>query len=141
MVIRTLTRSLLLMLVSTAAFAGATDSARSHFNAIAAGKLDGIMADYASDAVFQWVGGPLDGAYRGTESIKGVWGKFAKANAPLSANISKLEESANPKGSTVTANVVFNGAKTIKVHYALTYRDGRLVNEVWQIDPQLEAAY
>lgn len=124
-------------LLSTAALAGPADDARSHFQAIAAGDLDKIMAGYGADAVFQWVGGPLDGAYQGAESIRGVWSKFAKANAPLEARIDKLEESANPSGATVTANVTFSGKNTIKVRYVLTYRAGKLVNEVWQIDPKL----
>jgi hypothetical protein len=44
---------------------------------------------------------------------------------------------ANPAGATVTADVKFIGKKTIPVRYALTYRKGRLVDEIWQIDPKL----
>jgi hypothetical protein len=47
------------------------------------------------------------------------------------------QNSRRRKGTTVTANVVFAGANTIKVRYALVYRDGKLVNEIWQIDPNL----
>lgn len=130
-----------LSLICLPALAGPKDDANAHFQAIAAGKVDQVMAGYAGDAVFQWVGGPLDGAYRGNESIHGVWAKFAKANAPLAVKIEQLAESANPKGATVTANVTFTGKSTIKVRYVLTYRDGKLVNEVWQIDPNLATAY
>lgn len=49
----------------------------------------------------------------------------------------KLEESANPKGATVSANVQFEGKAPIKVRYVLTLREGKIVNEVWQIDPKL----
>lgn len=128
-------------LISASAFAGPADDAKAHFQAIAAGDLDKIMANYSGKAVFQWIGGPLDGTYDGAEAISGVWTKFTKANAPLSASVEQLSESANPKGSTVTANVTFSGKNTIKVRYVLTYRDGRLVNEVWQIDPKLGTAY
>jgi len=127
--------------ISTGALAGAGDDARSHIQSVAAGSVDRIMAGYHHDAVFQWIGGPLDGSYHGTDVIRGVWGKFTKANAPLTAKIEQLAESANNKGSTVTANVTFSGKNTIKVRYVLTYRDGKLVNEVWQIDPKLAAAY
>lgn len=51
-----------------------------------------------------------------------------------------MEESANPKGATVTANVVFQGQNAIKVRYVLTLRDGKIVDEIWQIDPKLAAA-
>ena len=65
--------------LSSAAFAGAADDASAHFKAIGAGNIDKIMQDYADNATFQWVGGPLDGAYAGTEKIKEVWSKFTKS--------------------------------------------------------------
>jgi ketosteroid isomerase-like protein len=130
-----------LIVISPSALAGPADDAKSHFQAVAAGDLDKIMTGYGDDAVFQWVGGALDGAYKGVDAIRGVWTKFTKANAPLEATVDKLEESANPAGSTVTANVTYSGKNTIKVRYVLTYRADQLVNEVWQIDPKLGAGY
>lgn len=139
-------RSMLLAgsLLTTAcatAMAGPGDVATSHIRAIAAGDVNGIMADYTDNSVFQWVGGPLDGVYNGTQSIKTVWSKFAKGNAPLTVKIGQLSESSNPKGSTVSANVIFSGKKTIKVRYILLYRSGKLVDEIWQIDPKMSASY
>jgi hypothetical protein len=55
--------------------------------------------------------------------------------------VSELTESKNDKGSTVMANVGFQGKNTIKVRYVLTYRDGKLVAETWQIDPALKVGY
>jgi ketosteroid isomerase-like protein len=135
---RTLVAVALLFPLS-AAFAGPSDDAASHFKAIAAGDVEQIMHGYADNATFQWIGGPLDGAYMGSDKIKEVWSKFAKGNAPLEVTTSKVEESANPKGATVTANVEFKGKNTIKVRYVLVYREGKLINEVWQIDPKLMA--
>ncbi|MEO1766604.1 nuclear transport factor 2 family protein [Thiobacter aerophilum] len=114
----------------------AEEAARAHFDAIGAGQVDLIMAQYAPQAAFQWVGGPLDGAYGGAEAIREVWSRFAK-NAPYTVTVARLEESANDKGATVTANVQFQGKSTVKVRYVLVYRDGKLVNEVWQVDPKL----
>lgn len=125
---------------STGAFADPAADAQRHFEAIASGHVDAIMSAYSSDARFQWVGGPLNGNYVGTKPIRAVWTKFAKANAPLQVEITKLEENANPAGATVTANVEFKGKKPIKVRYVLLYRGGKLVDEVWQIDPKLEFA-
>jgi len=133
---RTLVAAAMLLPLS-AAIAGPTDDANAHFKAVAAGDVEQIMHGYADTATFQWVGGPLDGAYAGTDKIKEVWSKFAKGNAPLEVSVGKVEESANAKGATVTANVEFKGKTTIKVRYVLVYRDGKLVNEVWQIDPKL----
>jgi len=134
---RTLISAALFLAASSPVLAGpAEDAARAHFNAIGAGQVDAIMGQYASDATFQWVGGPLDGAYAGADKIKEVWAKFAK-NGPYEVSLGKIEESANDKGATVTANVQFQGKAAIKVRYVLVYRGGKLVNEVWQIDPKV----
>jgi ketosteroid isomerase-like protein len=114
-------------------------AARAHIEAIAAGHVDAIVASYAPNAVLEWVGGPLDGRYATSETIQSTWTKFTKANGPLKADISQLQEAANPKGATVTADVVFHGKAAIPVRYVLTYRDGKLVDEIWQIDPKLAA--
>ena len=126
-----------LLTLSSAAFAVVTDDANAHFKAIGAGNVEQIMQDYADNAVLLWVGGPLNGAYTANDKIKEVWSKFAKGNAPLEVITGKMEESSNPAGSTVTANVEFKGKNTIKVRYTLVYREGKLVNEIWQIDPKL----
>ncbi len=131
----------LLLVASANALAGPGDNAQIHFKAIASGDPAQIMPGYADSVTLQWLGGPLDGSYTGVEKVQEVWGKFAKANGPLELRVAKLEESANPKGATVTANVEFKGKNTIKVRYVLVYRDGQLVNEVWQIDPNLAIPY
>lgn len=122
--------------------AGATpaDDARTHFQAIASGDLAVVMRGYADNARFDWVGGALDGSYTSSDSIRGVWEKFTKSQGPLKLSIGQIEESANPKGATVSANVLFEGKAPIKVRYVLILRDGRIVNEIWQIDPKLAVA-
>lgn len=134
---RTLFGAALLTAVASPVFAGpAEDAARAHFAAIGSAQVDAIMDQYTSDATFQWVGGPLNGGYAGADKIKEVWAKFAKGG-PFEVSLGKVEESVNDKGATVTANVQFQGKAAIKVRYVLVYRDGKLVNEVWQIDPKL----
>jgi ketosteroid isomerase-like protein len=137
MIARTLFGAALLAAVASPVFAGpAEDNARAHFAAIGAGQVDAIMSQYAPDASFQWIGGPLNGAYAGADKIKEVWAKFTK-NGPFYVSLAKVEESANDKGAIVTANVRFEGKSDIKVRYSLVYRDGKLVNEVWTIDSKL----
>lgn len=135
------------LVASTFAAAGPADDARRHFDAIAKGDVEQIMSGYADDVHFEWVGGPLNGTYIGSGpagtgkgKIQEVWKKFAKANAPLEVSVTKLEESTNPAGSTVTANVEFKGKNTIKVRYVLAFRNGQITSEVWQIDPALTTA-
>jgi hypothetical protein len=122
--------------------AGATpaDDARTHFQAIASGDLAVVMRAYADQARFDWVGGTLDGSYTNGDSIRGVWEKFTKSQGPLKLSVGRIEESANAKGATVSANVLFEGKAPIKVRYVLTFREGRIVNEIWQVDPKLEIA-
>lgn len=122
---------------STSAVAGpALDAAQAHFAAIGAVDSAAIMRDYADSARLTWVGGPLDGSYDGPAAIGALWNKFS-ATGPARVNLLGIVESANPKGATVTAAVQFEGKAIIKVRYVLTYRDGKLVNETWQVDPAL----
>lgn len=128
---------LLLLALASPAFAAPSDDAQKHFQAIAAGDLPALAAGYAENARLEWVGGPLDGSYSGPAAIQAVWEKFAKAQGTLTLAVDKVEESANPKGTTVSANVQFTGKAPIKVRYVLTYRDGKIAAETWQIDPKL----
>jgi len=124
------------------ALAGPLDEAKAkaHLDAVAAGDLEALMRDYADDAYMEWVGGPLDGRYRGKAEIRAVWQKFIAANAgkPRPAHFGKLTAFANPRGATVEAKADYAGAVPVKVWHALTYRDGDLTTEVWQIAPTLQ---
>jgi len=127
-----------LLLGTAPAFAGpATDNANTHFKAIAAGDVEALMRGYGPDATLQWVGGPLDGVYHGDAKLQELWKKFTAAQGQLELKVANEQESTNPNGATVTANVEFKGKAPIKVRYVLTYREGKIVNEVWQIDPAL----
>ncbi len=126
--------------LAAGAHAAPSDDARTHFQAIGSGDLAVVMRGYADKAQFNWVGGPLDGTYASADTIRGVWEKFTKSQGPLKVSVDKLEESANPKGSTVSANVQFEGKAPIKVRYVLTFREGKIVSETWQIDPKLSLA-
>ncbi|GAC1414615.1 MAG: hypothetical protein NVSMB6_16790 [Burkholderiaceae bacterium] len=137
-VLTTLALSLVTMVSAIAS--PATDAAKLHFSAVGSNDIAVLMRDYADNAQLSWIGGPLDGTYTGTDAIHGTWVKFGKAVGPLKVTVNNLEESANPKGATVSANVQFDGKMPIKVRYVLTYRDGKLVNETWQIDPKLTVA-
>lgn len=138
---RNLIAAALLSLFTGAAQAGLADDASERVKAIAVGDVDKIVAAYGEDATLQWVGGPLNGTYAGTGKLREVWSKFTKAQGELAHTLGRVEESANDKGATVVANVEFRGKNTIKVRYLLVYRDGKLVNEVWQIDPKLMLGY
>ena len=135
-----LSTSVATLLMASSAFAAPADDARSHFQAIGAGDVAAVMRGYADQAQFNWIGGPLDGTYSTQEAIRGVWSKFMQSQGALKVSVSQLEESANPKGSTISANVQFEGKTPIKVRYVLTYRDGKIVSETWQIDPKLAVA-
>lgn len=135
---RTLLAISLAFAATGSALAGtAADEARLHFRAIGSGDTILLARGYADNAQLNWIGGPLDGTYTGVDAIHGVWEKFARAQGPLKVTVDRLEEAANPKGTTITANVQFEGKQPIKVRYVLTYRDGKLVSETWQIDPKL----
>ena len=129
--------SLFLAAAGSAIADPSTDEAKLHFQAIGSGDTALLARGYADNAQLNWIGGPLDGTYTGPASIVGAWETFTKSQGPLKVSVGKIEESGNPKGATVTANVQFEGKQPIKVRYVLTYREGKLVNETWQIDPKL----
>ncbi len=132
-----LTAVLALGMIATAQAGQASHDATTHFQAIASGDLQVLMRGYNDDAQLQWLGGPLNGHYAGAAPIRGLWEKFTKSQGALKLTVDKLEESANPNGATVTANVLFEGKAPIKVRYVLVYRDNSIVSETWQIDPKL----
>jgi ketosteroid isomerase-like protein len=119
------------------ASAGAADDAERHIRAIAAHDHDALMAAYADGATMLWVGGPLDGTYTGQAQLRELWARFAKAQGPLEVAIAQVQENGNPKGATVVANARYRGASQTKVRQVVVFRDGRIVSEVWQIDPAM----
>lgn len=133
----TVAAALLLAVASgSAALAGpAEDLARSRIHAIAGGDIAAVTSAYGPAATLHWVGGPLDGTYSQPEKIRDIWSKFFAAQGTQKATVAAAAEAANPKGATVTADVTFAGKNTVKVRYVLLYRDGRLVDEIWQVNP------
>lgn len=133
----TLAATLALVAASgSAALAGpAEDLARSRINAIAGGDLAAVTFAYGPAATLHWVGGPLDGTYGQPDKIKEVWSKFFAAQGAQKAKVAAATEAANPKGGTVTVDAIFAGKNTVKVRYVLLYRDGKLVDEIWQVNP------
>ncbi|HVJ33424.1 MAG TPA: nuclear transport factor 2 family protein [Terriglobia bacterium] len=128
-------------LAGIAAASPATDMMTQRIAAIGAGDVAGLAAAYAPQATLQWVGGPLDGIYGDAGAINTVWSKFAKAQGidgqhKLQTRIVNLSEAGNPQGSTVAADMVLTGAKPLKVHYVTVWRNNKLVDEIWQINPQ-----
>lgn len=111
--------------------------ARQHLDAAAAGDAAKITSQYNASSALHWVGGPLNGTFIGPQQLAEVWGKFAKAQAPLKVTVRDMKESGNPAGTTVTADVVFTGKNTVKVRYVMLYRGDTLVDEVFQVDPKM----
>lgn len=111
-----------------------------HFTAIAKGNLKAIMSQYAPDATLEWVGGKLNGSYEGTDAIQDMWARFAKGAGPLTMHATDFTVATAPKdGMTVTADVVFKGKAAIPVRYVLVYRNRKIVDEIWQVAPNLKA--
>ena len=126
------------LLATAPAVAAPSDDARRHFQAIADNDVAALVASYADGAVIEWVGGPLDGRYAGRDAIRQLWEKFSAANGKLELMVAKVDEHANAKGATVTANARYRGKAQLKIRHAVTMREGRIVAEVWQIDPEMK---
>jgi|SRR6185369_6630380 ketosteroid isomerase-like protein len=124
--------------LAASAFATPTEDAQRHLGAIAGNDIDALMSTYADGATMQWIGGPLDGTYAGREQLMDLWTRFAKAQGKLDLAVFKIEEYGNPKGATVSANARYRGNAQTKVRHVIVYRDGKIVSEVWQIDPSMQ---
>lgn len=134
--------TILALLISFPALAGPLEErkAAAHLDAVAAGAVEVLMSDYADDATFDWVGGPLDGRYRGKEQIRELWRKFIAANDgnPRPAIFGKARAYANPKGVSIGTEAEYGGKSPVKVWHVLVYHDGALITELWQIDPTIK---
>jgi len=121
------------------AIAGPLDerAAEAHLKAIAAGNVDAVMSAYGDEPYMDWIGGTLDGRYRGSDAMRELWKKFAANNDNQARTLqrSTITQSGNPKGVTLTVNAEYVGKTTVRVHQVLVYRDMKLVSEIWQIDP------
>lgn len=125
-------------LAALPAFAGMTaPDAQMHFKAVASADLSAIMSQYKPDATLYWMGGPLDGAYKGTDQIKGVWSKFVKAMGATSATVKDVKVAGAGMGMTVTADVTFHGKTSVPVRYVLVYAGKKIVDEVWQVEGKM----
>ncbi len=124
-----------LLLGAQSALAG-TDAVRAeaYFNAISGGNAETVTSFYADKAEFHWVGGPLAGVYKGKDQINGVWQRFSKAAGDIDYKALDLSESRNGRVSTVTARVNLIGPKEVPVKFILMFEDGKIVNEIWQVD-------
>lgn len=112
-----------------------------HFADIAKGNVKAIMSQYAPHATLEWVGGKLNGTYEGTDAIQDMWARFAKGAGKLTMHATDFTVATAPKdGMTVTADVLFKGKATIPVRYVLVYRNRKIVDEVWQVAPNLKAS-
>jgi len=127
---------LICLALSLPVSAGKLDEARAraHMEAIAAGDVEAVMRDYPKNAFMEWVGGPLDGQYRGRDAIRAVWLKFFAANAgkPRPARFGELEVYSSPRGASIETSVEYGGKTTAKAWHVFVYRDGVLVAEIWQ---------
>jgi ketosteroid isomerase-like protein len=135
---------ILLSAIAQPSLAGPLDEAKAkaHLDAVAAGDLNTLMRDYADDAYMDWIGGPLDGRYRGKSAISAVWRKFIAANGgkPRPAKFRKLQSYANPEGTSVETTAEYGGTTPVKVWHVLVYRDGGLTSEIWQISPAIQVS-
>ena len=129
----------LLCVLCAQALAGPLDEAKAqaHLKAIAAADFEAVMRDYSEDAYMDWIGGPLDGRYRGKAAIAEVWKKFFAANAgqARTAKFGPLKAYANSKGTSLEVVGDYGGVTPVKAWQVFSYREGNLNTEIWQITP------
>lgn len=134
--------SVAMLVGAQSAFAGdmapeAAPMIDAHIQAIASAPAGDLSAQYAPDARLEWVGGPLDGSYKGAELIEGAWRKFASGRGDMTADVKDVVVAKNSDGRTVIATIVFRGERAVPARLITTYRGEEITSEIWQIDPAL----
>ncbi len=113
--------------------------AERHFKDIASGRIGAMLSQYSPHATLNWVGGKLNGTYRGHEAIKDVWQRYEHDMGKATVRVSDVKVRGDKQGMTVTADVLFTGKMKLPVRYVLVYRGHKIVDEVWQLAPHSKA--
>lgn len=105
-----------------------------HWTAVANRNVQKLGNEYASDAVIAWVGGPLNGTYKGQKSIDNLWSKFANATSPMRFQVKQVSYDVSANRPAVNEDVVLSaGSKSIRVDSTLVYSNNKIVAEVWKV--------
>ncbi len=124
-------------------------AAMSHWNNIAIESVQPIVQQYTSNAVLNWVGGPLSGTYTGTSQISSVWTKFSNLYETVYwyAVSPPTVTEMNSSYYVVTAPLQFFVAPTSNpenifvlnvtetLGIAVTPTSQLIANEVWKVSP------
>jgi hypothetical protein len=120
--------------------------AYSHWSAITARNITGVMSQYASDSKLYWLGGSLNGNFTDSAGIQSEWTKFFGASSEVYMNVTNFKSRSSGANLVVTANLVFflvhpeTTTTKAPINYALVYasRDSKwvLVEEWWSIRPR-----
>lgn len=113
-----------------------------HWQAIATANSDQTLSRYREDAVLWWNDGFNATAYRG-EDIAQVWQNFFKAYQIEAYHVATRQRSDRLIAAdvTLTARFVGGGTETLRIAYqAQVDKQGKIVQEVWQADPQLSVS-
>jgi hypothetical protein len=108
-----------------------------YWNAVAYRDTQKLDSDFAANAEVVWIGGQLDGTYKGQTAIDNLWSQFAGV-APLTTfQVKHIWYAVSGSQPTVSEDVVLtplNGSgKPIHVSSTLVYNaDNKIVREVWE---------
>jgi hypothetical protein len=126
--------AVLLLGAQTASASTGTLRAEAYFDAISGGNVATVASFYADEAEIYWIGGPLSGVYTGKGQITDLWQKFSDAAGEIYHKVLEVSESKYGSRSTVTARVSFIGPKEVPVKFLLVFEDGKIINQIWQVD-------
>lgn len=106
-----------------------------HWTQVANRDVQNLANEYANHAVIAWVGGPLNGTYKGLSAINGLWSKFASATAPMRFQVTSVSYDLSKTHPTVREDVkLMAGKKAIKVDSTLVYDKKKIMTEIWKVN-------
>jgi ketosteroid isomerase-like protein len=105
-------------------------AALSHWNFISYENMQALINQYTSNATLNWVGGALNGVYKGKSAIQEVWNKFFNLwSAGWFSTLTSPLVSVNGNNATIKALVQFtvtpvklpNQVQYLNINYTLNY--------------------
>jgi len=117
--------------------ADARDMVLKYWNAIAYRDTQKLDSQFATDAQVVWIGGQLDGTYKGQTSIDNLWSQFASLTPLTTFQIKHVWYAVSGGNPTVSEDVVLTplagSTEPVQISSTLVYnKDNKIVNEVWQ---------
>ncbi|WP_324734962.1 pyrolysin [Thermococcus sp. SY098] len=111
-----------------------------HWQALENNNLTALIQQNNDASTLYWVGGPLNGTYKGIENAKATWSRFLGGNNVTKVDVYNITLAKSEEGMTGIRAVVIvstKEGKRIPLRYEIYFKDDSIIEEWWIIDPSV----